>query len=619
MCFTRTDRPASSEMLKHMCDTIVHRGPDDEGTYVEGPVGLGMRRLSIIDLQSGSQPIFNEDGTISVVMNGEIYNFQSIRDDLVKKGHKFATGSDTEVLVYLYEEYGPDLVEHLNGMFAFALWDQSRRRLVIARDRLGQKPLYYAWTRDGLVFGSELKCLQVFPELMQDLDHTAIYHYFVLGYIPQPHSVYANIRQLPPASRIVVENGKMAIDRYWSLPTQVDFTVPASERQDQLRLLLADAVRLRMISDVPFGAFLSGGIDSSVTVALMAQQSSSPVKTFYIDFDEPEFSEREFARSVAQRYGTDHHELTARPSAIDLIDDLVCAFDEPFGDSSSVPTYLVSKLTRQHVTVALAGDGGDEAFGGYRRYQDILQRRTRSAAFRKIAGPAGRSLQRALPRTAPGRRYFRSLGMTNDEWFVVGTNELEARDILAEDFLDGISPSATYDLLSPCLDAADRRDALAPYTYLDTHYYLPGDILTKVDRMSMAHSLEVRSPFMDYRLAEFAARLPVDMKIHNGVTKKILKDVFAKDLPDEVLRPRKRGFSIPLEKWFRGELKSMLSDVLHDSELAETGIFRMNEVQGWANEHWSGARNRKSQLWRFLFFARWWRHHKALTPLAAAT
>ena len=400
------------ELINGMCQKIVHRGPDDQGMYVSGPIGLGMRRLSIIDLVTGSQPIFNEDRTICTVFNGEIYNFQSLRSDLIKRGHTFATQGDTEVIVHLYEEYGVDFVKKLNGMFAIAIWDEPKKKLTIVRDRLGQKPLYYASTSDGLYFGSELKCLSVCDSVAREMDHESVFHFFTLGYIPHPWSIYKDVRQLPPAGRLVADGNAQTIniDRYWQLEGKIDSDRSREDASEELFHLIEDSVKLRMISDVPLGAFLSGGLDSSIIVAQMAQHSSGPVKTFHIDFAESDYSEKKYARAVAERFGTEHHELVVNPSAVDVLDDLVDAFDEPFGDSSAVPTWYVSQMTRQHVTVALAGDGGDESFGGYDRYLRILERTNQSRFLRTVLGVGGHAVHHCLPRNAPGRRYFRSLG-----------------------------------------------------------------------------------------------------------------------------------------------------------------------------------------------------------------
>jgi asparagine synthase (glutamine-hydrolysing) len=417
----------------------------------------------------------------------------------------------------------------------------------------------------------------------------------------------------------VVEPSGARDDRYWQLPSVEDDRLAASddaarsETRDRLRALLDDSVRRRMVSDVPLGAFLSGGIDSSVVVALMARHSTQPVKTFHIDFAEPDFSEREFARAVAERYGTEHHEIIVRPSATDVLDDLVAYFDEPFGDSSAVPTYYVSQLTRQYVTVALAGDGGDENFGGYTRYRDILARRKLPRCVRAVVGLAGRCAGACLPRRAPGRRYFRSLGMDDFEFFAVGTDELEARALLSREFLETLGDASTYGVLRPHLQRGGRLDDLAPFTRLDLERYLPDDILTKVDRMSMAHSLEVRAPLLDHRVVELAAAMPRQWKLDNGTTKAILKEAVADLLPPAVLAPRKRGFSVPMAQWLRGPLRPALEEALADRQIQSSGIFRMKELRALAEEHWSG-RDRRGQLWSYLFFVRWWhQHHQGLT------
>lgn len=596
------------ELVDRMCQQIVHRGPDDQGIFVSGSIGLGMRRLSIIDLATGSQPIFNEARTICTVFNGEIYNFQSLRSDLIHRGHKFATQGDTEVIVHLYEEYGIDFVEKLNGMFSIAVWDAPKKKLTIVRDRLGQKPLYYAQTRDGLYFGSELKCLTSCDSVPRELDHEAVFHFFTLGYIPHPWSIYKEVRQLPPAGRLVADGNAqtVTIDRYWQLEGEINSQRPREDASEELLHLIEDSVKLRMISDVPLGAFLSGGLDSSIIVAQMAQHSSSPVKTFHIDFAESDYSEKKYARAVADRFGTEHHELVVNPSAVAILDDLVEAFDEPFGDSSAVPTWYVSEMTRQHVTVALAGDGGDESFGGYERYLRILERTTLPGPIRALLGAGGKAVHRLLPRNAPGRRYFRSLGLDHHKHFIVGPYEFETREVLSREFLESIPSFSTYDAIGQGLETATHRDPLRPYTSFDLHYYLPDDINVKVDRMSMAHSLELRAPFLDYRIAEFAYSLPANWKIDANITKLLLKNIFGKRLPKEVTAQRKWGFALPMEHWLRKELRPALEDALADPVMGAAGIFCDKELRSLAEEHWSGTRDRTEILWRYLFFRRWW-------------
>ena len=610
----RSQAPVSAQVLEQMNELIVHRGPNEDGFHIDGAIGLGMRRLSIIDLASGTQPIFNEAGDVAVVFNGEIYNFKQLRESLVTRGHRFQTDSDTEVIVHLYEDHGVDFVHHLNGMFAIALWDRTAQRLLLVRDRLGQKPLYYAYTKNGLVFGSELKCLLACPDTPIELDRSAIYHYFTLGYVPHPLSIYKGIRQLPPGCRVSIEREKTPrVERYWNLSSQVNTFEKSEDVADELRELLTDSVKKRMVSDVPVGAFLSGGLDSSITVALMAQLSEQSVSTFHIDFSDSASSERKYARQVASAFHTDHHEFMVNPSAVAVLDGLIDAFDEPFADTSAIPTFYVSKLAREHVTVVLAGDGGDETFGGYRRYQQILSRRRLPTAIRSSLGMIGRTIHRCLPRIAPGRRYFRSLGMSHDEWFAVGTSELETKELLSNELLREIDGTSTFELMEAYLSLGDRSDPLAPFTHCDALRYLPDDILTKVDRLSMAHSLEVRSPFLDHRVFELAAAVPAEHKIRGGETKLILKKAFRDILPAAVMEPRKRGFSVPMEHWLRSDLKEMLMDSLHDRAIAGSGLFRMQELHGLAREHFSRQRDRSDVLWRFLYFAHWW-HRQQFRP-----
>lgn len=603
--FSRTGRPAERALVQRMCAEITHRGPDDEGIYVDNELGIGMRRLSIIDLAGGHQPVFNEDGTVCVVFNGEIYNFRDLREELVRGGHVLKTNSDTEVLVHLYEEYGAEFPTKLNGMFAIALWDQKRRRLLLVRDRLGVKPLYYAWTADGLVFGSELKCVLEHADLRRDLDRRAIYHYFTLGYIPHPHTIYESVRQLEPAGRLDVCDGRIKVDRYWKLVARVDPDCDKGQAIERLRELLMDAVRIRMISDVPIGAFLSGGIDSSITVALMAQQSRSPIKTFHIAFDNPNDSEREYARAVARQYATDHHEFVVNVTAAGMLDILDRHFDEPFADSSAIPTWYVSKIAREHVTVALAGDGGDESFGGYSRYLTALSRNRVPAGVRKLLRPAGSALGRVIPRFSPAYNTIRNIGMNALQFHANGNHETDTRTLLSHEFLAGLGDVSTRDLLCANQSDADPSDPLSPLALLDIAHYLPDDLLVKVDRMSMAHSLEVRAPFLDYRLVEFAATLPAHLKIQGTNTKVILKEAFGGALPEVVLQQRKRGFSIPLARWLREDLRDLVEDAVSSRELNETGFFDPREIRSIWFEHKLKRRSRAAQLWRLLCFAHW--------------
>ena len=592
----------AEQTVEKMCAQIIHRGPDSQGIYSDERLAFGMRRLSIIDLEGGAQPIFNEDHSIAVIQNGEIYNYQELRKELVANGHEFRTDSDTEVIVHLYEEYGDRFVEHLNGMFAIAIWDSRKKRLVIARDRLGQKPLFYSSGNGLFAFGSELKCLKVLPEIDRTVDGQALFNYLTLGYINQPRTIYSAVKKLPPGCILTVEDGQVALSPYWRLPSWENTSVSFDEASNELRALIADATRIRMISDVPIGAFLSGGLDSSIVVSQMAQQSSNPIKTFFIDFAEEAYSEKEFARDVAARYQTDHHELRIEPNAVDLIGEVVHYFDEPFADSSAIPTYLVSKITKSHVTVALAGDGGDESFGGYSRYKRILKRKN-AKWLRKGMLPVSLAA-RSLPGRFPGKRLLQSLATENLPHFATGVQELESKRILSSDFSRSLSPCVPSENLNE-LRRIGGGDPLAPYAHFDLSWYLPGDILSKVDRMSMAHSLEVRSPFLDYRVVELAATYPWNWKINNGQTKYILRHAFESQLPESVLKPRKRGFSVPMGKWLREELRPMVDELASDRRMAECGYFSMGAVRSLLDEHMSGARNRGSQIWRLLILSEW--------------
>lgn len=593
---------SKNEIVNQMCRQMVHRGPDEQGVYCDDVVAIGMRRLSIIDLSGGSQPIFNEDKSICVIQNGEIYNFQALRKDLVRRGHRFETGSDTEVIVHLYEEYGLEFPTKLNGMFAIAIWDKSRRRLVLARDRLGQKPLYYYDGPSRFAFASEIKCLRVLDSMPTELNPKAVLNFFTLGYINDPHSIYRAVKKLPPGTvAILEENRELQIRKYWQLPNRIDPQISYSDATEKMQALLSDAIKIRMISDVPLGAFLSGGLDSSIVVSEMAKYSDRPIKTFFVDFDEDSHSEREYARCVAKRYATDHHELVAKPSAMELLDNLVHFFDEPFADASAIPTYMVSKLTRQYVTVAIAGDGGDESFGGYSRYQRILSRKN-VKNLRSIATPVAR-LSKLLPRSFPGRQYFRSITYGNHALYAGGVREFEARQFLSLDFIKEVDKSISEELWGAV--EYPSGDSLSQYARFDLHWYLPGDILTKVDRMSMANSLEVRAPFLDYRLVESASTIPQQWKIRDNETKVILKDAFKKQLPQKILEQRKRGFSVPMAEWLRGELRPLVEDLCSDPQLTQSGIFRPLEVRRLVDEHFIGRRSRASQIWRFLFFVRW--------------
>lgn len=607
----------SSSDVKRMCDMIIHRGPDEEGVWARGPVGLGIRRLSIIDLSTGQQPVHNESKTVWVVFNGEIYNFPSLRRDLESRGHQFYTRSDTEVIVHLYEEYGSACVEHLRGMFGLAVWDLSNRRFLLARDRFGKKPLHYAFTNGRLLFGSEIKSLlAVAPELRDEIDPEAIQSYFCFGYIPDPKTAFRGIQKLLPGNILEFANGQISVKSYWELPP-FGTCAPESEEEclEQLESLLRESVKIRMISDVPLGALLSGGVDSSLVVALMAQCSSAPIKTFSIAFRDETFSEAEHARSVAKTFATDHHEFVLEPDFKETLLTLTHQLEEPFGDASMLPTYAVCRMARQHVTVALAGDGGDEIFAGYDRYPISLKHQ-RSNIIPPMLGQAYRDhLFQLLPSGTYGRRYLYTMSLPAQDRYlhyisVLDTQGLE-RDVFSQDFLASCS-SSPLEPFREFLRNAPARDGLSQLQYLDVKTYLSGDILTKVDRMSMATSLEVRAPLLDHVMAEWACQLPPDWKIRNGEQKYLLKKLAERlGVPRSVLYRRKRGFSIPLHKWLREAWKEELLSLLLEPAALQRGYFDRKGVVRLLDEHRRGRRDRSKELWLMLVFELWHRNFLA--------
>ena len=602
--------------VRRMCNTIVHRGPDDEGVWVNGHVGLGMRRLSIIDLSSGHQPIHNEDQTIWIVFNGEIYNFLELRPELEKRGHRFYTNTDTEVIVHLYEEYGDDCVKKLRGMFALAIWDKERQRLLLARDRFGKKPLLYAFHKGRLLFGSEIKeLLAVAPDL-GDVNLQGLLSYFSFGYIPDPQTAFSRIRKLPPGHTLEFAAGHMKTSSYWDLPRFGSRQVRSEEEcLEELEHRLGEAVRIRLISDVPLGALLSGGVDSSTVVALMSKYSSGPVKTFTIGFGRKEFSEADHARLVAERFKTEHHELIVEPNFVETLEELTHQLEEPFADASMVPTYYVSRLARKHVTVALAGDGGDELFAGYDRYQLNLRRRQQFGFMPSWAGRIYRKhLFPSLPARTYGRRFLYTMSLPEsdrylDEMSFLRTDGRE-RSLFSRDFLAFAdqSPSALVSFRN-YLKAAPAEDSLSQLQYLDIKTYMTGDILTKVDRMSMATSLEVRAPLLDHVFAEWVTGLPPEWKLRAGQQKYILKKLAERlGVPRSVIYRPKRGFGIPLVHWFRKELKQNFLGLLSEPRTLQRGYFDAGAVRQLINEHLSGRRDRSSDLWILLVFELWHRN-----------
>lgn len=615
----RRGEQISAADVQRMCLTLIHRGPDDEGVHVQGHVGLGIRRLSIIDLAGGRQPIHNEDSNVWVVLNGEIYNFPELRQELEKRGHRFYTHSDTEVIVHLYEDMGAEFVNRLRGMFAIALYDAERDSLFLFRDRLGKKPLHYALKGDRLIFGSEIKALLAAEPELAKVNPQALMQYFSVGYIPDPNTAFEPITKLPPGHLLEYRNGKVWVEQYWDVPPYgTNHIQSEQECLEELESRLAEAVRMRLISDVPLGALLSGGVDSSIVVALMARASSAPVKTFSIGFGKADFDETAYARAVAEQFGTEHHELVVEPDLEKTLDFLTHMLEEPFGDSSMVPTYHVSRMARQHVTVALSGDGGDELFAGYDRYLVHLAHER----FDRIPAWAGRYFRNVvypwLPATAPGRRFLFNASLPARDRYLDSISHLPAggreRQLFSDDFLayanDGENPLRLYQRYFDEVPAPDRLSRLL---YLDTKTYLAADILTKVDRMSMAASLEVRCPILDHELVEWAAELPSRWKLHGGTRKYILRKLAEKlGIPSKVLNRPKQGFAMPLTHWWKGELKNDLLQVLLEPRTLQRGYFNSEAVRGIVKEHLSGRRDRSTDLWLLLVFELW--HRNFLEP-----
>ena len=615
--FDRT-RPIDPALIKRMNDTLIHRGPDAEGIWTKGPIGLGQRRLAIVDLSpTGRQPMSNEDGTVWITFNGEIYNHPQLRPELDARGHRYRGTSDTETILHLYEEYGRDCVKHLRGMFAFALWDERTQMLLLARDRFGKKPLLYAETAEGLVFASELKALLQDESVHRDLDETALHHYLSFGFIPAPQSAFRQIRKVPPAHTLTWQAGNITIERYWSLPFTPKYEISEAEAAEQTLALLREAVRIRLMSDVPLGAFLSGGIDSSAVVALMAEAMSEPVKTFSIGFDDQSFDETPFARQVAQTFATDHHEFRVNPDAVGVLPELVWGYGEPFADSSALPSYYVAKMTRQHVTVALNGDGGDELFAGYERYvaESLSSRYAALPGWLRtgVLAPLAAMLPEPAGRKNPVRRFKNFVLAQNAppeqrylRWLTLIDNSAKQR-LYTPAFAERMGTIDSLRRLQLPLHGQLAADQLDRMLQTDLATYLPDDLLVKVDITTMLHSLEGRSPFLDHHLAEFAARLPVTFKLRGRTGKYILRRALAAILPPAILNRDKRGFAVPIDRWFRQELRTVIYDVLLDPRTLARGLFRPEALQTLLDEHASGRVNHRYRLWTLLMLELWFR------------
>jgi asparagine synthase (glutamine-hydrolysing) len=608
-------------IVKNMCDTITHRGPDDEGFYCNDHVFLGSRRLSIIDLENGNQPMSNEDQSIWLVFNGEIYNYPELRERLIQKGHAIRTHSDTEVIIHAYEEYGESFASELNGMFAFALWDGNRKQLLIARDRVGIKPLYYTHQRGRFVFASELKAIRVVPGLQLEIDSTAIDQFLTLEYIPGPRTIYKNVQKLSPGHYMVIREGQTRLCSYWEIPQQ-PINEPEEVCVEIVRGLLADAVKMQMISDVPIGAFLSGGIDSSAVVALMSQSASNPIRTFAIGFEDNSYNEIHYARRIAKQFHTLHHEEIIHPDIFQLIDQLVAHFDEPFADSSIFPTYLVSKMASNQVKVVLSGDGGDEVFGGYdtylahrleHYYYSLIPKPLRMQALPAIMDripprPSKKGWINKAKRMVEGGSYSPTL--RHARWMVFMTDVFR-NNLYKQSFRDSINGSLPVQaFLEHQFERASKLDFMAQSQYADIKTYLVDDILVKVDRMSMAASLEARVPLLDHRLIEFALNLPDPMRIRFRRTKVIFRKAMQGVLPPEIIEKHKQGFSIPIKHWLRGPLKPMMTDLLSPETIRRRGYFNPDTVALWMGEHLKGTVNHSHRLWALMTLELW--HRKVM-------
>ncbi len=632
---TRSAREVQRAALHRMNESQTHRGPDEGSLHLEPGVGLGHRRLSIIDVATGQQPLFNEDGSVVVVFNGEIYNYQELIPELQALGHVFHTKSDTECIVHAWESWGEACVQRFRGMFAFALWDRNQQTFFMARDRLGVKPMYYAVLDDGmLLFGSELKSLLAYDAggscLKRDIDPCAVEEYFALGYVPEPRTIFKQAKKLPPAHTLTIRRGQAVPEprEYWDVHFTCDNKISEADAEEELMHRLRESVRLRMIAEVPLGAFLSGGVDSSAVVAAMAGLSSGPVNTCSIAFDDPKFNESAFAQMVADRYQTRHMVETVSSDDFDLIDTLAALYDEPYADSSAIPTYRVCQLARRHVTVALSGDGGDETFGGYRRYRmHMMEERMRTALPQSVRGPLFGLLGRVYPKADWAPKVLRAKttfeGMARDSvqayFHTMGFVRDPIRsELFSASFTQQLAGYKAEEVFRRHAARANTDDPLALIQYIDTHTYLVGDINTKVDRASMAHSLEVREPLMDHPLVEWVATLPSDLKLRGTNGKHLLKKALEPHLPNDVLYRPKMGFAVPLARWFRGPLRQRVRDSLLGGAMLESGMFNPQTMRNIVEQHESGQRDFSTTIWTMLMFDAFLRNVMMPTRIAHA-
>lgn len=604
-------------VLHSMCEAIVHRGPDSEGLWMDDTVALGMRRLSIIDLKTGDQPVFSEDKSTVAMINGELYNFREVRSDLEKRGHKFVTQTDVEIVPHLYQIYGEDFVDHINGMFAISLWDTANKKLILARDRFGEKPVYYGVFDGKLLYASEPKAILAHPSVEAELNLDALRSYLSYDYVPAPHSIYKGIYKLPAAHILTVENGEITTRRYWNLTWNKSGRKPTlDEAATELRELMSDAVRMRLVSDVPLGILLSGGVDSSAIAAFAVRHATEKVKTFSIGFEEDSFDESRYARQVAHHLGTEHYEATLSvETAADLITEIGSWLDEPLSDGSLIPTFMLSRFVRHHVTVALGGDGGDELFAGYPMYYahkvarmyDTVPGIFRSALIEPIVRRLPVSTKN-LSFEYRAKRFVRSSScdvvQRHHSWF--GSFSIEEQTELLTPHIREQTPRDIYLDARNLLDICDASNEIEQMQFLDMSYYMAEDILTKVDRASMAVSLETRAPFLDPRIGQFAASVPFDYKLRGSKGKYILKKSLEGLLPNEILRRKKKGFGIPIADWLNGRLNPLMHDLLAEERLKTQGIFEPAYVATLIGEHEQGVASHHKQLWTLLVFQLWY-------------
>ena len=602
-------------LVGRMCEAIRHRGPDEDGFYFNGPVGLGMRRLAIIDLKGGQQPIHNRDKSAWIVFNGEIYNYLELRERLEKLGHQFYTNSDTEAIIHAYDQYGSDCVQYLRGMFAFAIWDERTEELFLARDRVGKKPLLYANVNGQLIFGSEFSALLLHPDVSHEVEHKALDYYMSFMCVPAPLTAYRAIKKLEPGHFLRWRKGEVRTERYWQPDFSKKIRISEDEAGERAIEILRESVRIRLMSEVPLGAFLSGGIDSSAVVALMSQESSERVKTFSIGFEEQDFSELHHARRVAEHVGAEHHEFIVKPEALEVLPTLVEHYGEPYADSSAIPTYYVARETRKHVTVALNGDGGDEAFAGYERYaaMSLAEKYRKLPLF--LREPIIREAMKLVPAPTMGRsrlkyakRFLSVASLPKAERYghwVSAFNDEAKQSLYSAAFRDSLGNNRAINLLEPWFVHANGSGIVDASLLADTMTYLPNDLLVKVDIATMAVSLEARSPFLDHHLIEFAASLPENLKLRGMTTKYLLKKVLKRLLPSENLNRRKMGFGVPVGKWFRGQMQPFLREVLLSEKASRRGLFEPETVKQLIEKHVAGERDHSQQLWSLLMLELW--------------